>query len=90
MGSSGVYVVQTLFEDESYSPADAGTARDWVSSLGARYAVWAEPDPPYGESSSIPATWVIDAETMRVVNMGNGFDSYAERAVGDTLSRSPR
>jgi hypothetical protein len=52
--------------------------------------VWAEPDPPYGESSSIPATWVIDAETMRVVNMGNGFDSYADRAVGDTLSRSPR
>lgn len=90
LASRGVFVAQSLFQNEYYAPASGATARNWRSRLGATFPIWVEPDPPYAGSVPIPMTWVIDAATMRVLHVGNGYDGRAERAVQNGLSGSTR
>lgn len=88
--SQGLFVIESLFEDEYRRMATTETIRQWESELGTTHAVWAEPDPPYGEASAIPMLWVIDAETMEVLHFSNGLELGVESLIQDALERSTR
>lgn len=88
--SRGLYVVESLFEDESRRMATPDYVRRWEAELGTTHAVFAEPDPPYGEASAIPMLWVVDAETMEILHYANGLESGVESLVQSALERSTR
>ena len=86
----GVYVVTSLHEDRSYSPAAPDTAQRWVSELGAQYEVVAEPSPPHDNHQINPTSWVIDAETMRVLNYIEGEQPGLEQTLDTALAAARR
>ena len=88
--SQGVYVIESLFEDEYRRHATPEFASEWKTGLRCNHDVVAEPDPPYGEADAIPMLWIIDAETMRVLAYANGLEAGMEARVEEALSRSTR
>ena len=88
--SQGVFVIESLFEDEYRNRASADYARQWETELRCNHTVTAEPDPPYGEADAIPMLWVIDAETMRIAAYANGLESGVESAIRSVLDGSTR
>ena len=88
--SRGVYVIESLFEDEYRRHATPEYASEWKTGLRCNHDVVAEPDPPYGEADAIPMLWIIDAETMQIVAYANGLEPGMEARVEEALSRSTR
>jgi len=87
--SRGLYVIESLFEDDSYRMATPAYAGEWQRHFGCPYTVVAEPSPSYGDAATIPMDWLIDAETMEIVYFGNSIDDIDSR-IESLLSRSSR
>ena len=90
IGTRGVYIMQSMFEDSDGSPADQRTAQTLESDVGADYHVFAEPSPPHFSGGAIPTIWLIHAETMEVVSFEIGGDPGIEDAALNVVRSSTR
>lgn len=90
IGTRGVYIMQSMFEDFDGSPADERTAQALAREVGADFQVFAEPSPPHYSGGAIPTIWVIDAETMEVVSFEIGGDPGLEDTALNVVRSSTR
>ncbi len=89
LASRGVVVVESLFQDVSGGPAAARDAQEWESQLGCEFEVVADTDPAVMPSVT-PTARIIDAETMRVIQVFEGDDSSMDSQIETALSASTR
>jgi hypothetical protein len=88
-GSDGLAMIESLYQDYDYNSANASTVRRWDEDLSPNYPTLVEPEPPYTNHAN-PAIWVIDAETMEIVDYSEGLDYGLESTVESVISRSSR
>jgi len=84
--SRGVRIISTLFETTSGAAASTDFAREWGQTFRLPFPTVADPGStldPYYEESSVPMNMLIDAETMRILDVHHGFDSYQTRSLFD-------
>jgi thiol-disulfide isomerase/thioredoxin len=88
-GSGGaLFVIESLFEDNNGSPADAATAGRWEQH-GTDFTVVADRSPAV-RAYVTPSAWVIDAETMQVLEVFEGDQNSIDSAVERAISTSTR
>lgn len=87
--SQGMLMIESLYEDYEYSPATTATAQRWARELDTNYPIVVEPNPAY-TSHANPASWVIDAETMQILDYTEGSDGSLGSTIAEALANSSR
>jgi thiol-disulfide isomerase/thioredoxin len=75
--ADGLRIVEVLFEDINFEPADAAIALNWKEANEVSYDVVADPDfsfEIYQDRSLTPLVMLIEVNTMTILKMSSGFD----------------
>jgi thiol-disulfide isomerase/thioredoxin len=84
--SRGLRIISALFENTSGSAADTAFARSWGESFSLSFATVADPSDtlaPYYTENAVPMNMIVDASTMKIVEVFHGFDEYYVRQIVD-------
>jgi len=84
---NGLRIVEVLFEDINFEPADVEIALNWKEANEVSYDVVADPDfsfDIYQDRSLTPLVMLIEVNTMTIIKMSSGFDE----SLYDALVRS--
>jgi thiol-disulfide isomerase/thioredoxin len=84
---NGLRIVEVLFEDINFEPADVAIALNWKEANEVSYDVVADPDfsfEIYQDRSLTPLVMLIEVNTMTIIKMSSGFDE----SLYDALVRS--
>ena len=75
--NDGLRIVEVLFEDINYEPADSENAQNWKTANNVSYDVVADPDfsfEIYQDRSLTPLVMLVEVNTMIILKMTSGFD----------------
>jgi thiol-disulfide isomerase/thioredoxin len=84
---NGLRIVEVIFEDINFEPADVDIALNWKEANEVSYDVVADPDfsfDIYQDRSLTPLVMLIEVNTMTIIKMSSGFDE----SLYDALVRS--
>lgn len=84
---NGLRIVEVLFEDINFEPADVEIALNWKEANEVSYDVVADPEfsfEIYQDRSLTPLVMLIEVNTMTIIKMSSGFDE----TLYDALVRS--
>ena len=84
---NGLRIVEVIFEDINFEPADVEIALNWKEANEVSYDVVADPDfsfEIYQDRSLTPLVMLIEVNTMTIIKMSSGFDE----SLYDALVRS--
>ena len=75
--NDGLRIVEVLFEDINFEPADSENAQNWKTANNVSYDVVADPDfsfEIYQDRSLTPLVMLVEVNTMIILKMTSGFD----------------
>lgn len=82
--ADGLVVMVSVFEDQSFQPADAELAANWVESYNVTFPVVADPAfvlSEYYDESVTPMNMLVDLDTMEILHIVTGTDQSAIEAL---------
>ena len=85
--ADGLRIIEVIFEDINFEPADSENALNWKTSNNVSYDVVADPEftfEIYQDRSLTPLVMLIEVNTMTILKMSSGFDE----TLFDALVRS--
>lgn len=83
-GADGLYVMVTLFEDNSYQPATGDFVQSWIDQYDVTFRVVL--DEPfvmdaYYDSTLTPMNMYVDLDTMEIIRITVGWDPAVADAI---------
>ena len=75
--NDGLRIVEVLFEDINFEPADSENAQNWKTANSVSYDVVADPEfsfEIYQDRSLTPLVMLVEVNTMTILKMTSGFD----------------